>query len=65
MNLHPVFGACLEIDGRDLVLLARTRRGYSALSRLLSIAHRDQPKGEARTTLSRAFFDDLEAKFVP
>src|SRR6266487_1889410 len=57
MHVHPVIGACLEVHGappsggRELVLLARTRRGYSNLSRLLSIAHRDQPKGEARATL--------------
>jgi error-prone DNA polymerase len=51
VSLHAAIGACLEVDGHDLVLLARSRRGYSALSRLLSLAHRDQPKGEARTTL--------------
>jgi error-prone DNA polymerase len=50
-GVHPVIGATLETDGRDLVLLARSRRGYSNLTRLLSLAHRDQPKGEARTTL--------------
>jgi error-prone DNA polymerase len=51
VRVHPVIGACLQVDGRDLVLLARSRRGYANLSRLLSLAHRDQPKGEARTTL--------------
>ncbi|HYW22580.1 MAG TPA: PHP domain-containing protein, partial [Terriglobales bacterium] len=50
-NVHGVIGACLEVDGRDLVLLARTRAGYSNLCRLLSQAHLDKPKGEARTTL--------------
>jgi error-prone DNA polymerase len=50
-GVHAVVGATLETDGRDLVLLARSRRGYSNLTRLLSVAHRDQPKGEARTTL--------------
>ncbi|HSR23263.1 MAG TPA: error-prone DNA polymerase [Candidatus Eisenbacteria bacterium] len=50
-GVRPVIGACLEVDGRDLVLLARSRAGYSNLSRLLSLAHREQPKGEARTTL--------------
>src|SRR5437879_7902884 len=50
-HVHPVIGTCLEVDGRDLVLLARTRAGYSNLANLLSEAHRDQPKGEARTTL--------------
>jgi error-prone DNA polymerase len=50
-GVHGVVGTCLEVDGRDLVLLARSRAGYSNLCRLLSLAHRDQPKGEARTTL--------------
>ncbi len=50
-GVHAVIGTCLEVDGRELVLLARTRAGYSNLCRLLSLAHRDQPKGEARTTL--------------
>ncbi|HEY7201108.1 MAG TPA: error-prone DNA polymerase [Candidatus Dormibacteraeota bacterium] len=50
-GVHPVIGTSLEVDGRDLVLLARTQAGYTNLSRLLSLAHRDQPKGEARTTL--------------
>src|SRR5215472_16725601 len=50
-GVHGVVGACLEVDGRELVLLARSLRGYSNLTRLLSLAHRDQPKGEARTTL--------------
>jgi error-prone DNA polymerase len=50
-RLHGVVGACLEVDGRELVLLARSRAGYSNLCRLLSQAHLEQPKGEARTTL--------------
>jgi error-prone DNA polymerase len=52
VGVHPVIGACLDVDGDDVVLLARSRRGYSNLSRLLSLAHIDQPKGEARTSLS-------------
>jgi error-prone DNA polymerase len=51
-GVHPVIGSCLEVDGRELVLLARSRQGYSNLCRLLSLAHLDQPKGEARTTLT-------------
>jgi error-prone DNA polymerase len=51
-GVHGVVGACLEVDGRELVLLARSRAGYSNLCRLLSQAHLDQPKGEARTTLA-------------
>jgi error-prone DNA polymerase len=50
-GVRPVVGACLEVDGRELVILARHRDGYANLTRLLSLAHRDQPKGEARATL--------------
>ena len=53
-GVRPVIGACLEVDGQELVLLARSRHGYSNLSRLLSLAHQGQPKGEARTTLETA-----------
>src|SRR5215472_9017057 len=53
LGVRPVIGACLEVDGRELVLLARTRRGYSNLSRLISLAHQGQPKGEARTSLDK------------
>jgi error-prone DNA polymerase len=52
LGVRPLVGTSLEVDGEDLVLLARSRRGYSNLCRLLSLAHRDQPKGEARTTLA-------------
>ena len=51
LGVRPVIGACVDVEGRELVLLARTRRGYSNLSRLISLAHKGQPKGEARTTL--------------
>jgi error-prone DNA polymerase len=51
-GVRPIIGACLEVDGRELVLLACSLRGYSNLCRLLSVAHRDQPKGEARATLA-------------
>src|SRR2546421_5155562 len=53
LGIRPVIGAELEVDGRHLLLIARTMRGWSSLTRLLSHAHRDQPKGEARTTLDR------------
>src|SRR5487761_638191 len=51
VGVKPLIGATLEVDGQDVVLLARNLRGYSNLCRLLSLAHADQPKGEARTTL--------------
>ena len=53
-GIRPVIGTTLEVDGEDLVLLARSIDGYSNLCRLLSRAHRDQPKGEARTDLATA-----------
>jgi len=53
LGVKPIIGATLEVDGDELVLLARNLRGYSNLCRLLSFAHADQPKGQARTTLAR------------
>jgi len=53
VGIRPVIGTELEVDGRHLVLVAKSMRGWSNLARLLSHAHRDQPKGEARTTLER------------
>ncbi len=50
-GVRPLLGAALEVD---IVLLAKTLRGWSNLCRLCSLAHRDQPKGEARTTLATA-----------
>src|SRR6266704_1281178 len=41
----------LEIDGEELVMIARNLAGYSRLCRLLSVAHHDQAKGEARGSL--------------
>jgi error-prone DNA polymerase len=51
VGVRPLIGACLEVDGRELVFLARTLRGYSNLSRLISMAHRGQPKEVARIAL--------------
>jgi len=53
LGVKPIIGSALEVDGEELILIARNLRGYSNLCRLLSIAHADQPKGEARTTLAR------------
>jgi len=52
LRVKPILGSSLEVDGEELVLIARNLRGYSNLCRLLSIAHADQPKGEARATLA-------------
>ncbi|MEP7106110.1 MAG: PHP domain-containing protein, partial [Chloroflexota bacterium] len=51
-GVRPIVGCELEVDGEPIRILARTKRGYSQMTRLLSVAHRDQPKGEARTDLA-------------
>ena len=53
LGIKPIIGSALEVDGEEMILIARNLRGYSNLCRLLSIAHADQPKGEARTTLAQ------------
>ncbi|MGH7764642.1 MAG: DNA polymerase III subunit alpha [Candidatus Dormibacteraceae bacterium] len=53
LGVKPIIGTALEVDGDELILLARNLRGYSNLCRLLSFAHLDQPKGEARAALAR------------
>ncbi|HKW58275.1 MAG TPA: error-prone DNA polymerase [Candidatus Dormibacteraeota bacterium] len=53
LGVKPIIGGSLEVDGEELVLIARNLRGYSNLCRLLSDAHADQPKGEARATLAQ------------
>src|SRR6266704_1972083 len=51
VGVKPLIGASLEVDGEELVMIARNIAGYSKLCRLLSVAHHDQPKGEARASL--------------
>ncbi len=51
VGVKPLIGATLEVDGEELVMIARNLAGYSRLCRLLSVAHQDQPKGEARASL--------------
>jgi len=53
LGIRPVIGTELQVDDHHLVLLARDMAGYSNLCRLISVAHRDRPKGEARTTLEK------------
>ena len=52
-GVKPIIGSTLEVDGEELILIARNLRGYSNLCRLLTFAHTDQPKGEARATLAK------------
>lgn len=48
-GVKPILGAEVTLeDGSHLTLLAETRRGYANLCRLLTLAHRNQPKGTAR-----------------
>jgi error-prone DNA polymerase len=51
VGVKPVVGTELEIDGHHRVLIASDMTGWSNLCRLLSLAHKDQPKGEARATV--------------
>jgi len=53
VGVKPIVGSALEVDGDELILIARNLKGYSNLCRLLSHAHLDLPKGEARATLAR------------
>ncbi|MEO8744940.1 MAG: error-prone DNA polymerase [Candidatus Dormiibacterota bacterium] len=53
LGVKPLIGTALEVDDEEVVIIARNLPGYSNLSRLLSFAHADQPKGEARATLAR------------
>jgi len=52
LGVKPIIGSALEVDGEEMILIARNLRGYSNLCRLLTLAHADQPKGEARSTLA-------------
>jgi error-prone DNA polymerase len=53
LGVKPIIGSALEVDGDELIFIARNLHGYSNLCRLLTIAHKDQPKGEARATLAQ------------
>ena len=53
LGVKPIIGTSLEVEGEELILIARNLRGYSNLCRLLSFAHADQPKGEARATIAK------------
>jgi len=53
VGVKPIIGAALEVDGEEIVIIARNLSGYSNLCRLLSFAHSDQPKGEARATIAK------------
>ncbi|HVS50300.1 MAG TPA: error-prone DNA polymerase [Candidatus Dormibacteraeota bacterium] len=53
LGVKPIIGTALEVEGEEVVMIARNLRGYSNLCRLLSFAHADQPKGEACATIAK------------
>jgi error-prone DNA polymerase len=53
LGVKPIIGTALEVEGEEVVMIARNLRGYSNLCRLLSVAHVDQPKGEARASIAK------------
>ena len=53
LGVKPIVGTALEVDGEEVVMIARNLSGYSNLCRLLSFAHVDQPKGEARASIAK------------
>lgn len=45
IGIHPLIGASFEMaDGGSLVLVARNKRGYRSLSRLISECHLEEPR---------------------
>ena len=53
VGVKPIIGTALEVEGEEVVMIARNLNGYSNLCRLLSVAHADQPKGEARASIAK------------
>ena len=53
LGVKSIIGTALEVDGEEVVIIARNLHGYSNLCRLLSFAHADQPKGEARANIAK------------
>src|SRR5207249_10319277 len=42
LGVKPIIGSALEVDGEELILIARNLRGYSNLCRLLSHARSEE-----------------------
>ena len=52
-KIQPIFGSEVTLaDSHHLTLLAESQTGYANLCRLISLAHQDQPKGEAALPFS-------------
>lgn len=63
-GVKPIYGAELTLDdGGHVTVLARDRRGYANLCRLISAAHLGNPRGRPRTT-SSALAERAEGLFV-
>lgn len=46
VGVKPLLGATLELeDGGEIVLIAKDRRGWSSLSRLITACHLEEPRG--------------------
>ncbi len=61
-GLKPLIGATFEMpEGGELVLIARTKRGYTNLSRLVTLCHIDEPRLFPLCSWERlqSFCDDL------
>jgi error-prone DNA polymerase len=56
-SFHVIVGACFDVDGNTLVLLAQTRRGYGDLSALITKARQRTEKGTYRIEFSD--FDEV------
>lgn len=54
VGVKPLVGASFELDiGGELVLLARDKRGYEQLSRLITACHLEEPRRYPLATLER------------
>src|SRR5258708_25508026 len=53
LGVKPVIGTALEVEGEEVIMIARDLNGYSMLCRLWSVAHADQRKGEARASIAK------------
>jgi len=61
-GVKPLIGASLELaDGGEIVLIAKTPKGYQALSRLVTACHLEEPRGFPLATFERLerFAEDL------
>jgi len=53
VGVKPIIGAALEVDGEEVVIIARNLRGYSNLCRLFELAHGGPAQGRGRATIAK------------